>query len=111
MSNKNPMNEQKQIEYYDRQCIYVNKNIQQIIEIYGGKFVVVYDCRIVDSDDDDLELEKRRQLRHKFDFTLPSSVIKIPKTLEEYAELIEHPLTDHLDSPESKYPDFASSEE
>ena len=77
------MNEEEK-SYWDRQYKYVNDNINKLIEIYGRRFVIVYDSRIVDSDKDEIELAKRHQKRHGFDFSLPAFVIDIPKTLEEY---------------------------
>lgn len=101
MTNKNTMDLQEQSTYFNQQHKYVNDNIKSIMEIYGGKFVMVYDSRIVDSDSDEFELGKRHHLRHQFDFTLPALITKIPKTLEEHLEEVKkRDEPEHLESPE-----------
>ena len=86
----------EEIIYWDRQYKYVDDNISKIIEIYGGRFVIVYDSRIVDSDKDEIELAKRHHKRHEFDFLLPALVLDIPKTLEEYLKYKELERTSYI---------------
>lgn len=78
------MNEQEPQDHFEEQYKYVDENIQKLIEIYGGKFVLVYDCRVIDSDKDDFELAKRAEGRNKFDLKYPAAICQIPKSLEEY---------------------------
>ena len=83
------MNEREQFEYFKQQHKYVYDHINSLMNIYGGKFVIVYDNRIVDSDSNEFELSRRHHLRHQFDFNLPALITKIPKTLEEHLERLE----------------------
>ncbi len=105
------MDEEELNRYFERQHEYLNRNIQKIIEIYSGKFVVIYDSMIVDSDSNEFELAKRTELRQQFDFTLPALITRVSRTLEEHIEterLREQGV--HLDSPECEFPHFASPE-
>ncbi len=103
MIGDNIMNEQEQLVYFKQQQAYVDKYMKQIIQIYAGKFVIVYNNRIVDSDSNEIELGKRHQLRGRFDFDLPALVTKIPQTLEEHLqEIKKRDEPDYLESPETQ---------
>ena len=73
---------------FDRLYQYVDENIGKLIEIYGGRFVMVYDNRVVDSDSDFLKLSIRHQRRYNFDFdrNRAALITQIPKTIEECEE-------------------------
>ncbi len=104
MTDKDIMSRQKEIEYFENQNKYVDDNIKKLMEIYGGKFVIVYDNKVVDSDSNEFELGKRHQLRHQFDFTLPALITKIPKTLKEHLDKVKRrkePIS--LESPEGVF--------
>ena len=96
------MDKQEQKEYFHKQQEYVDENIKSIMKIYGGRYVIVYDNRIVDSAPDEFELARRHSLRHKFDFTLPALITKIQSSLEEHLKENEIRKQGYiLDSPEA----------
>lgn len=81
---------EKQLRECIRQYKYFDKNIIPLIQIYGGRYVLISDCKVIDSDTYEFELAKRAELRSKnLDLRNKNTVtpiIKIPRTLEEYLE-------------------------
>lgn len=65
---------------------YVHKNMGRLIPIYGGKWVMVYGSRIVDSDPEEFELAKRHEQRYDLDFDRRHTavIIHVPKTVEQW---------------------------
>ncbi len=76
----------KRNKHFERCYRYVENNIEKLISVYGNKYVLIYQCKVIDSDSDEFELARRAQLRSKLDLELPAASVYIPKTLREYRE-------------------------
>ncbi len=74
----------KSFEVIDQAQKYLDENIRELIDIYGGRWVIIYDNRVVDSDKDEWELVKRAEGRGRFDLKYATPMFRIPESVVEY---------------------------
>ena len=86
------LNQRQIIDDLVRQQTYLDENISNIIPIYSGRYVIIYDNKIVDSDEDEFELAKRHEMRFDFDFSRSRAALLtfIHRTIGEYRESRSH---------------------
>ncbi len=73
-------------EIYKQASRYFHNHITDLIEIYGGRHVLIHSGYVMDSDTEELRLAARVEIRAKFDLKNAAPLFHVPKTLEEYLE-------------------------
>ncbi|MBU0467261.1 MAG: hypothetical protein KJ718_03700 [Nanoarchaeota archaeon] len=81
-------------ENFKAQAEYFKNNIEELMQVYGGRYVIIYDERVVDSDINEMELSRRGGLRYRanLDFAKEKThvpIFYVPQTRKELQDITE----------------------